>query len=199
MGAMRHFDRERAVWLARSVLPHEPALRAWLRHRRHLPIEPDDIIQESYAILAALASVDHILNPKAYLFQTANSLILRDLRRARVVSIRAVDDLDALGAASDEPSPEAQVASRQELEHLSNAIDRLPRQCREAFKLRKIEGYSQREIATRMGVAESTVEKHVAKAVKLLMDAFGRGGKVNARASSHTSLGSKSGYGEAGE
>ncbi len=181
---MERFDRGRAVWLARFVLPHEPALRAWLQRRRHLPIETDDIVQESYAILAGLASVDHIQNPRAYLFTTANSLVLRELRRARVVSIRAVDDLDALGAISDTPSPEAEAASRQELAQLAQAMNKLPKQCREAFKLRKIEGYSQREIAEQMGVAESTVEKHVAKAIRLLMDAFGRGGKPSLRASS---------------
>ena len=184
---MSEVSDDRAVWLARQVLPHEPALRGWLRQKRNLPIDVDDLVQESYAVLAGLASVDHVQNPRAYFFQVAHSLVLRELRRARVVSIRAVDDLDAFGATMDEPSPERQTADREELQHLADAIARLPRQCGEAFRLRKVEGYSQREIAARMGVAESTVEKHVAKAVKLLMEAFGRGGKPAARASTKAS------------
>lgn len=184
---MSEVSDDRAVWLARQVLPHEPALRGWLRQKRNLPFDVDDLVQESYAVLAGLASVDHVQNPRAYFFQVAHSLVLRELRRARVVSIRAVDDLDAFGATMDEPSPERQTADREELQHLADAIARLPRQCGEAFRLRKVEGYSQREIAARMGVAESTVEKHVAKAVKLLMEAFGRGGKPAARASTKAS------------
>ena len=180
---MGGFSDDRSVWLARHVLPHEPALRAWLRQKRNLPIDVDDLVQESYAILAGLPTVDHVLNPRAYIFQVAHSLILRELRRARVVSIRAVDDLDAFGATLDEPSPERQVADREELQHLADAMARLPRQCGEAFRLRKVEGYSQREIALHMGVSESTVEKHVAKAVKILMETFGRGGKAVVRAS----------------
>ncbi len=178
---------DRAVWLARHVLPHEPALRAWLRQKRSLPIDVDDLVQESYAILAGLDSVEHVQNPRAYVFQVAHSLILRELRRARVVSIRAVDDLEGLGISLDAPSPEQQVADREELQHLADAIARLPEKCGEAFRLRKVEGYSQREIAARMGVAESTVEKHIAKAVRLLMETFGRGGKSSARASTGVS------------
>jgi len=40
--------------------------------------------------------------------------------------------------------------------------------------LKKIEGLSQREIATRLGIAESTVEKHLAKALLLTRDYMAR-------------------------
>jgi RNA polymerase sigma-70 factor (ECF subfamily) len=177
------FDRTRAVWLARHIVPHEQALRVWLQRMRYLPLDSDDVIQESYAILAALDSVDHIGNPKAYLFATAKSLVLRDLRRAKIVSIVTVDDLEVLGAAADDPSPERQASDRQELRRLVELVEDLPRQRRDIFKLRKIDGLSQKEIAQRLGVSEKAVEKHLAKAVHLLMDALGRGGKPAPRAS----------------
>jgi RNA polymerase sigma factor (sigma-70 family) len=173
---MSPMSHARTVWLSRHILPHEASLRAWLRRRRHLPVDIDDLVQESFAVLSALESVEHIHNPRAYLFQTANSLVLRELRRARVVSILVVDDLDALGATADEPSPERQVSDRQELFQLSEALSALPKQCGQAFRLRKIADLSQREIAQRMGLSESTVEKHIAKAILLLMDHFTRDG-----------------------
>ena len=179
---VKPLSSDRAVWLARHILPHEADLRAWLMRRRNLPLEVDDLVQEAYAVIATLASVDHIVNPRAYLYQVANSLILREFRRARVVSILAVENLDDL-AASDMPSPEQQTSDRQELQRLADALDRLPRQSGEAFRLRKVEGLSQRAIAARMGISESTVEKHVAKSLRLLMIALGRGGKHDARAS----------------
>ena len=183
MDVLSDFDHPRAVWLARHVLPHEAALRGWLRPKRGLTLDPDDVIQESYAILAALKSVDHIDNPRAYLFQTAKSLLLRDLRRAKIVSIEAVDDLESLGAVSDEASPEKQVSDRHEMRRLAALIETLPRRCQEVFRLRKIDGESQKAIARRLGLSEKTVEKHVAKAVHRLMDAMGRGGQDLSHAS----------------
>src|SRR3546814_21119506 len=87
-----NFDRERTRWFFRSILPHEPALRAW-RGRCMVPgIDPDDIIQESYAILAGLDRVDSIQHPRAYLFQIARSQITRHVRRARIVSLNRSEE-----------------------------------------------------------------------------------------------------------
>ena len=168
--------RDRSSWLAQHILPHEPTLRAWLQRRRVDGLETDDIIQETYAVLAALDDVAHIASPRAYAFQTARSVILRHLRRARIVRIDAISDIDSLGAAIDEPSPEQQASSRQELRRVSDLIAELPEKCREAFSLRKIEGLSQREVATQMGISESTVEKHISRALRILMSAMKTGG-----------------------
>lgn len=170
-------------WLASQILPHEPALRAWLRRMKELPFEADDLVQEAYAVLAQLDSVEHIHNPKAYLFQTAHSIALQQLRRDRVVSIVAIADVDELQLGTEAPGPEQQVASRQELQRVADAIEALPTQCGEVFRLRKVEGLSQREVAGRMGLAESTVEKHMGRAIRTLMDHFGRGGRWASRAS----------------
>ena len=165
-------SRDRTEWLARHILPHEPALRAWLRRRVAGGLEVDDVVQETYAVLAGLASVDHIVSPRSYAFQTAQSLILRDLRRGRIVRMETTDDIERMGYAIDEPSPERQVSARQELRRAREAIARLPAKCREAFTLRKLEGLSQRDVARRMGISESTVEKHVGRALRTLMCAM---------------------------
>ena len=43
--------------LGGTCLPHEPALRAWLRRRRLGGLDIDDIIQETYTRLIAAESV----------------------------------------------------------------------------------------------------------------------------------------------
>ena len=176
-------SNERSRWLARNVLPHEPALRAWLRRREVAGLETDDIIQETYAVLAAAGSVDHIASPRAYAFQTAHSLILRHLRRARVVRIESLGDVESLSPVVDEPSPERECAARQELRQVSELIAGLPAKCREAFTLRKVTGLSQREVAQRMDISESTVEKHIGRALRTLIDAMKDGGIYAVRAS----------------
>ena len=193
---------ERGAWLARNVLPHEAALRAWLYRRKVFDLEVDDIVQETYAKLAALPSVELIRQPRLYLFQTANSIILGHLRRSRIVSIAAAADLDHFGVAAPDPTPEQQVEHRDELRELVLALGCLSKPCRDAFTLRRIAGLSQKETAERLGISEKTVEKYMAKSIRLLMDRLGRGGKPAAQtsklAAKTTLLGrqARAGYGE---
>lgn len=175
---------ERAIWLARNALPHEPALRAWLAKRSLAGLEVDDIVQETYAILAGLERVEHIVNGRTYMFEVAKSVVLRALRRSRIVAFEALAQAESLEPPSAEPSPETVAADRQELSRIAALIAGLPAKCREAFTLRKVHGLSQREVAQRMGVSENTVEKHVAKGIGVLMNAMGRGGNRRFQASS---------------
>jgi len=180
---MKLATQERAVWLARYILPHELALRAWLSRRPLAGLEIDDIVQETYAILASLERVDHVQTPRTYMFEVAKSVILQALRRSRIVAFEALAEAEGLEPPSAEPSPETVAADRQELGRLAALIAGLPAKCREAFTLRKVHGLSQREVARRMGVSENTVEKHVGKGISVLMDAMGRGGNGRFKAS----------------
>lgn len=173
---------QRAFWLGERIFPHEPELRAWLARRTLSGVEVDDVVQETYAILAGLERVDHILNPRTYMFEVAKSVILQALRKSRVVTLDALAEAtDGLQLPSEAPSPERIAADRQELGRLAVLISDLPPRCREAFTLRKVHGLSQREVARRLGVSENTVEKHIGKALGILTAALGRGGSRHAR------------------
>jgi RNA polymerase sigma-70 factor (ECF subfamily) len=176
------YSDERAIWLGRHVLPHEAALRVWLRRRRLEGLEIDDVIQETYTRLIAADSVAHIRDAKSYAFQIAGSVVVDHLRRLKVVSIASVSDLDQLDMPAQEPSPERQVMDREELQRLAEMIARLPGRVRDVFTLRRVYGLSQREVATRLGIAESTVEKHMARGFLLMLGELG--GKAPARTSS---------------
>ncbi|WP_449467042.1 RNA polymerase sigma factor [Stenotrophomonas humi] len=166
--------KERALWLAEHVLPCEPALRNWLQRRLSVRQDADDVIQETYAILASMPDVSHVRQPRAYVYTVAQSVVLQQLRRAQVVSIEAVAEIDHVAISGDEVCPERTASSRQELARIGALIDGLPDKCREAFVLRRVEGYSQREIAQRMQISENTVEKHICKGIRVLMEAMKR-------------------------
>jgi RNA polymerase sigma-70 factor (ECF subfamily) len=171
-------DQDRTGWFLRHVLPHEPALRRWLERRRLPGLDPDDVIQESYAVFADMESVAAIACPRAYLFQVARSVVSRHLRRARVVPIHALGEPGGPDeAADDAPSPERVAIDRDMLRRLGEAMEAMPGQARTAFTLRRVDGLSQREIAGRMAIAESTVEKHIARGIRFLADWLGHGGK----------------------
>lgn len=185
---MRGLSNSRAVWLAQHVLPHEADLRRWLRLRTPTGLDVDDVIQETYAKLATLAEVDHIAAPKAYLYQTALSIVLQERRRSRAKRIDSDVEIETLDAAAPEPLPDQQVEARQELARVFDAIEGLPEKCREVFVLRKVEGLSQREIAERLNLSESTVEKHIGRGIRMLIEIFGRGGRSSPSASSRKEM-----------
>jgi RNA polymerase sigma-70 factor (ECF subfamily) len=173
---MSSADRQRTQWFLRNILPHEPALRGWLSRSAPPGIDAGDVIQEAYTILAELETVDAIRHPRAYLFQVARSVIVRHVRRARIVPIHTVDDLERLEHSDGAPSPEQHAIDRDELRQLARAIAAMPRKTREAFILRRVDGLSQRQIAMQMRITENTVETHISRGVLFLIDWFGGSG-----------------------
>lgn len=176
-------DDARTRWFLDNILPHEPALKAWLGRRHGAAFDADDVVQEAYTILAERERLDDILNPRAYLFQVAQSLVVRNIRRARIVSIQAVEDLGPVEFADEGATPEQHAIESDELRRLSEVIASMPGQTREAFLLRRVHDLPQREIALRMGIAESTVEKHIARGIRWLGQWMASGGKRPAQTS----------------
>src|SRR5262249_41568279 len=125
----------------------------------------------------------HIVNPRNYLFQTAKTVILMQMRRLKELPLDAFETAETLDVAAPEPSPEQVVSDRQALKRTADLIAALPKKPREVFVLRKVHGLSQREIAKKTGLSESTVEKHIGKCVRLLMDSIKHGGNPEDRAS----------------
>jgi RNA polymerase sigma-70 factor (ECF subfamily) len=174
----------RAAWLSRNILAHEPALRAQLsRWRVPDDLEVDDIVQETYAKLAMLDDVEAIRNPKAYFFQIARSIILMHVRRSRVVSIQAVEQIEQLSVASDEPDPEVQTSDRQQLHFLAKMIAALPAISQTAMTLRLVHELSHREIGERLGMSPNAVQKSLAKSLSTFVQRLGRGGMDASEAS----------------
>jgi len=161
-------------WVAREVLVHESSLRSWLR-RAVGPDEVEDIVQESYCRISNIKDASHIRNGRAYLFTTAKMIIIERVRRSRVVSIETVAELDKLQIGSNTRSPEDVIVARNYLSNITRLIDDLPDRCRMVFQMRKIEGLSQREVATKLGLAEHTVENDVAKGLSLILKAIADG------------------------
>lgn len=162
------------AWVGSEILPHEADVRAWLR-RTLDPDDLEDVIQEAYCQISGLEDVGHIGNGRAYFFVTARSIVLMRLRRARVVRIETVTEIDNLSIVGDEPSPERVAVGRLELLRVRGLIARLPDRCRRIFELRKIEGLSQREVARKIGVSEHIVENDVGKGLKLILKALAEG------------------------
>lgn len=132
------------------------------------PKEVEDIVQETYVRVCQVERRDAIIHPRSFMLKTARNLALDHIKRAETRLADSIDD-----APEHEWMPNAQyddtydrVAANQEFGHFCEAVRGLPLQCRKAFVLKKVYGYSQKEIAASLKISESTVEKHIASGIK---------------------------------
>lgn len=161
-------DDELSAWFVEQVLPLEGVLERYLRRNWRDAGEIADLRQEVYARVYDGCAQRRPESAQAFILSTARNLLIDRARRAQIVSIEAFADMDTLAPTIDELSPERHLAARSELRLLQLALNLLPARCREVVELRKIEGLSQREVASRMGITEDTVERQVSKGVRAL-------------------------------
>ena len=163
----------RHEWVATHIFPHEAEVRAWLRRHvyRLTPSDVDDLIQDAYTRLCDV-DVRQIKNGRSYFFAILRNLLIEQARRARIIPMERLGEIEALRIPSEEPGPDRRVSAQQELERLERAVAELPEQCRRAFQLQKFQSRSQREIALEMNISEKTVEKHLAVALARVLDAM---------------------------
>lgn len=161
-------DPEIVAWVSAQIVPFEAELRHWLRGVSKGAFEVDDLIQDIYYRLLKLSSVDHIGEPRAYLYQTARNIIIDQMRRKAVVRIDTVQSLDDLAGFDQSPSPERVALARAELKWVLGLIANLPDRCKDVFKLRRIYGLSQAETARSLALSENIVEKETMRGLQLI-------------------------------
>ncbi|MGO4260508.1 RNA polymerase sigma factor [Lysobacter sp. TAB13] len=166
-------------WFMREVLPLEPALMKLLRRSGFNESEQIDMRQDLYMHLYEAARDGLPTHTKAFVFRSLRNLLINQVRRAQVVSIESIADIDALNVSAHSFTPEREATAREELQRLRAGLERLPPRCREVVVLRRVEGLSQRETAERLGVKVSTVEKQMAYGLRALTDfMLGGSGKI---------------------
>lgn len=156
------------AWFVREVLPLEAVLTQFLRHNWRDQSDIEDLLHDVYARVYDAARRQLPDNPKAFVFTVARNLLSNRIRERAVIPIEAVSDLDALNIAIESPGPERSTIARDELRHLSAAIEKLPPRGREVVLMRRVEGLSRAEIAARMGISEEAVSVHLSRAMDAL-------------------------------
>lgn len=133
------------------------------------PREIEDIVQETYVRVCQVENQSDILHPRSFMLKTARNLALDHIKRAESrLSVSLDDDLEGelLNLTTRDDETYDRAVANQEFGHFCEAVRLLPIQCRKAFVLRKVYGYSQKEIAASLAISENTVEKHIATGIK---------------------------------
>ncbi|WEK45126.1 MAG: sigma-70 family RNA polymerase sigma factor [Candidatus Andeanibacterium colombiense] len=152
-----------------------PGLVRFLARRTGCVAAAEDLVQDLWLRLdgAERNGGAQPRNPVSYLFAAAANLA-RD--HARAEKRRAALNAEAMrlvfdglpAAASAAASPEREAEATQELASVVAIIDRLPPRTREIFALNRFEGVSYRQIALRLAISTTAVEKHMKRALDAL-------------------------------
>jgi RNA polymerase sigma-70 factor (ECF subfamily) len=161
-----------------------PLVAAYLRKRDELvrfftlrtrsAAAAEDLVQDVYLKIQASEPPHDLQSPEAYLYRIGTNLLLdraKQQRRqdAREASwVRATVGGDGGEPAAEEPPVDEAVASRERLARLVAAVGRLPPQVATAFRLHKFDGLSHKQVAERLGVSRSAVEKYLMSALRTL-------------------------------
>lgn len=159
------------AWLA-----GRPALVRFLTARTGSAAAAEDLVQDVWLRIGALdeAAVAEVRQPTAFLYRMAANLALDRYKAQRRAGARDLEWRRASAApsgddAADAPTAEDAVWARLKLEKVMAAVERMPTKAACAFRLHKLEGLSQAEVAERMGVSRSAVEKYVSASLKELL------------------------------
>ncbi|CAH0248885.1 putative RNA polymerase sigma factor FecI [Pseudomonas carnis] len=125
----------------------------------------EDVVHDAYVRVLERASDTPIEQPRAFLYRTALNLVIDGHRRNALRQsepLEVLDNEERFAACS----PHASHHQGQRLEMLERALAELPAACRDSFLLRKLEGLSHLQIAERLNISRSLVEKHIVNAMK---------------------------------
>lgn len=149
-------------------------LRSFFRKRAYNEQEADDLVQEVFVRLAAREPAASMEHAEAYIFQMAANL-LRDRARRHATRSAADRDLRAGDANSfEEISPERVLLGKQRLALLERVLGELPERTRVVFLLHRFEELKYAEIARRLEISVSSVEKHMMEAMRQIRTRFER-------------------------
>jgi RNA polymerase sigma factor (sigma-70 family) len=142
-------------------------LRRLLRRRGETRERAEDLVQEAYLRMQVYCKEGHeVREPEAFLARTALNLAV-DMRRHDHRSSRVAQD-KRLELPDLVPPIDEMLALEERLLGVLRRLDRVSPRTREAFVMHRVQGFSYQEIADRLSISVSSVEKHIASAVALL-------------------------------
>jgi RNA polymerase sigma factor (sigma-70 family) len=175
--------RQRIVYVLNAPAAHDliaayfeqrDALGRFFRARLNEQGDVEDLLQDLYLKVSTVEPDLQVREPRAYLYRLASNLMMDRWRSGRRSTARdgawrmIAHQTGASEDIADEPSAEAVVAGRERLATLVAALSGLPEKTSRIFRMHKFDGLSYAEVALRLRISRSSVEKHMMEALRVL-------------------------------
>jgi RNA polymerase sigma factor (sigma-70 family) len=128
--------------------------------------DAEDLLHSAYLRLARYGSQHPVADPAAFLVRTAFNISIDNYRHEKVLQNQAeATDLEDAAPLQDEV-----IAARVRLARVKAGLNKLTPRTREIFLMHRLNNLKYHEIASQLGISQSAVEKHIAKAVLFLTE-----------------------------
>jgi RNA polymerase sigma-70 factor (ECF subfamily) len=131
--------------------------------------EAEDLVQDVFVRLSRRGDLDRIEKLGGYVFETAANVLRDRGRRRRVREADRHELFDGNRHGGEDFAADRVVEGQERLRRAGAALLELPERTRNVFVLRRMEGLRYQDVAVRLGISVSAVEKHMARAVAHLM------------------------------
>ncbi len=151
---------------------HFERLLGFLRRRGRSREDAEDLIQEGMLRMHLYRRDVPVANEEAFLRHAVLNLSIDQHRRDGFAVHRRVplEDVRAHASLVDPlATPEQTLDAQQRLANIGRVLDAVSRRTREIYFAHRA-GYSYPEIAHHMGISQSTIKRHVARALLALMN-----------------------------
>ena len=128
-----------------------------------------DLKQETFLRLLRHERTDDIRDLPAFLYRTALNLAVDHVRKERRRQTAPTDVDELLMTVDDAPTGEDVAVAKQKLTILRQAVAELSPLCQQIFELNRFQGLTHTEVARRLNIAESTVQKNLSRALLHIM------------------------------
>lgn len=138
-----------------------------VRRRVRGRADAEELLHGAYLRLMRYRAQHQVDNVGAFLVRTAVNIQVDNYRHDRFTADVAPEEL---GLCENSPLQDEVLAARARLDRVREGLSRLTPRTREIFLMHRLDDMKYREIAEHLGISQSAVEKHIAKAALFLTE-----------------------------
>ena len=133
----------------------------------------EDLVQDVFTKIAGRRATGEIENPEAYLMQTASRVLANHLSAKQRRSEDQHFEYQDFAHSPEGFSAERVYIGREDLNELILVLREMPERTRDIYLLCRYDGKKRSEVAARLGISVSAVDKHLIRASKKITEVFG--------------------------
>ena len=131
--------------------------------------DSEDLLHAAYIRLERYRVQHKVDSPAGFLVRTAINIGVDNHRHANYLSEEGIG-AETFEIEDNAPLQDEVIEARERLHRVKQGLARLSPRTREVFLLHRIDGLKYREISVQLGISESAVAKHIAKAALFLTE-----------------------------